>query len=218
LAVDFRSSKNMEKIKNILIIANGTKEPADFLRAQAIKHDFTLALDGGADTALCSGITPDLAIGDLDSISAEAKKQLGGIKLFKIARQDNTDLEKGLDLCSFIKPQNVTIVCATGGRIDFTLGNLFSAFNYVKKFNIIFEGSGWRIYPIEKTQKFTCRKSCAVSLVSISNCSGITLENLKYPLKNASLNPAQAAVSNVALKNNFVIRLKTGKLFVMIYD
>ncbi|MDR0645500.1 MAG: thiamine diphosphokinase [Elusimicrobiota bacterium] len=208
----------MRKIENILIIANGAKEPSDFLRALAEKNDFTLALDGGADTALCSKITPDLAIGDLDSISAAAKKKLGEIKLFKITRQDNTDFEKSLDFCSFIKPQSVTVVCATGGRVDFTLGNLFSAFNYIKKFNIVFEGFGWRVYPIEKTRQFTCNKGCAVSLMSIDSCSGITLKNLKYPLKNASLNPGQAAVSNVALENNFTVLLKSGKLLITVYD
>lgn len=208
----------MRKVKNILIIANGAQEDANYLRTLAKEHDYILALDGGADIALAAGIMPDLALGDLDSISAAAQKKLGELKLFQIPRQDNTDLEKGLDFAAFLRPQNITIACAAGGRIDFTLSNFSSVFSYIKKLDIVFKGFGWRIYPIEKLRQFTCKKGAAVSLMPMGDCKGLTLENLKYPLKNAAFGPGQTAVSNIALKNNFTVRLTKGKLLVMIYD
>ena len=208
----------MYKAKNILIIANGAREDANYLRALAAQHDYILALDGGADTALAAGIIPDLTLGDLDSITPAAKKKLGPLRLLQMPGQDNTDLEKGLDFTAFLKPQSVTIVCAAGGRIDFTLSNFSSAFAYTKKLNIIFKGLGWRIYPIEKSAKFACKKGAAVSLMPLGPCKNITLKNLKYPLKNASLAPGQTAQSNIALKNNFTVNLSQGKLLVMIYD
>ena len=42
----------MQKIKNLLIIANGQKENKTFIKTCAKQADFILALDGGADTAL----------------------------------------------------------------------------------------------------------------------------------------------------------------------
>ena len=201
----------------ILIIANGGREDADYLRVLAEQHDYVLALDGGADTALAAGIMPHLAMGDLDSISAAAKKKLGALRLMQIPRQDNTDLEKGLDFAAFLKPQNVTIACATSGRIDFTLSNFSSVFSYTKKLDIVFSAKGWRIYPIEKSRKFDCKKGATVSLIPMDHCAGITLKNLKYPLKNAPLAPGQTAISNIALKDNFEVLLKKGKLLVMIY-
>ena len=48
--------------------------------------------------------------------------------------------------------------------------------------------------------------------------SGITLENLKYPLKDATLKPGMTAVSNVAKGNTFKVSFKKGKLLVMVYD
>ncbi|MDR1684223.1 MAG: thiamine diphosphokinase [Elusimicrobiota bacterium] len=208
----------MQKISSVLIIANGAAEGKSFLKTQARAHDFILALDGGADIALKAGVTPDLAAGDLDSISAAARKRLGAVRLFKIARQDNTDLEKGLDLLSFIKPKNVTIVCAAGGRLDFTLSNFSSVFGYVKKFDIVFAGKGWRVYPLIKTRAFKTRRGAKVSLIPMDKCQGITLKNLKYPLKNASLKPGQTAVSNMAAAANIEVKLKTGKLLAMIYE
>ena len=207
----------MNKIKSILLIANGRESGAPCLQKLARRHDLVIALDGGADNALAAGIMPDLALGDLDSISAAAKKKLGELRLLQIPRQDNTDLEKGLDFAVYLKPKNITITNATGGRVDFTISNLMCVFNYTKKAQIVFEGENWRIYPVEETRKFTCKKGATISLLPVSDCKGITLKNLQYPLKNAPLQPWQTAMSNVALKNNFEVQIKKGKLLVMVY-
>jgi len=52
----------------------------------------------------------------------------------------------------------------------------------------------------------------------MDNCQAVTLTNLKYPLKNAAFNPGQTAISNIALKNNFKVMMKQGKLLVMIIE
>lgn len=206
------------KADNILLIANGKGEDKSFIKAAARANDFVLAVDGGADNALAAGVTPDMAIGDFDSISPSAKEILGKDKLFKVSRQDNTDLEKALDFALVIKPAKVTIICASGGRLDFTLSNFSSVFNYTKKLNIVLKGKGWSIYPIEKSQDFACKKGSTVSLIPMGTVSGITLKNLKYPLLNATLKAGMTAVSNVAQKDTFTVQIKRGKLLVMIYD
>jgi thiamine pyrophosphokinase len=208
----------MKTVNNILLIANGKCEDAAFIKTLAKENDFVLAVDGGADTALKAGVTPDLVIGDLDSISPAAKEKLGKDKLFKISRQDNTDLEKALDFTLVLNPKTTTIICASGGRLDFTLSNVSSVFNYTKKLHVVLKGKGWRIYPIEKSAAFTCKKGATVSLIPMSAAKGITLKNLKYPLNNATLKTGLTAVSNVAKKDNFEVLLKSGKLLVMIYD
>lgn len=208
----------MKTVNNILLIANGGKEDAAFIKTLAKECDFVLAVDGGADTALKAGVTPDLVIGDLDSISLAAKEKLGKDKLFKVSRQDNTDLEKALDFTLVLKPKATTIICASGGRLDFTLSNVSSVFNYTKELNVVLKGQGWRIYPIEKSAAFTCKKGATVSLIPMGTAKGITLKNLKYPLDNAELKTGLTAVSNVAKKDNFEVLLKSGKLLVMIYD
>ena len=208
----------MRTVNNILLIANGKGEERAFIKTLAKECDFVLAVDGGADTALQAGVTPDLVIGDLDSISAQAKEKLGKDKLFKVSRQDNTDLEKALDFTLVLNPKTTTIICASGGRLDFTLSNVSSVFNYTKKLHVVLKGKGWRIYPIEKSAAFTCKKGATVSLIPMGTATGITLKNLKYPLDNAALKPGLTAVSNVAKKENFEVLLKSGKLLVMIYD
>lgn len=206
----------MQRIKDLLIIANGLAENKNFIKACAKKADFILALDGGADNALKAGIMPNLVIGDLDSISASAKNKIGKENILKIARQDNTDLEKGLDFARYFKVPNITIVCALGGRIDFSLSNLSSVFSYIDKAEIIFKTSSCDIYPIKKSTKFTCKTGAKVSLVPMGNTSGLTLKNLKYTLQNATFKIGQTAVSNIALKNTFEVSFTKGKLLVII--
>jgi thiamine pyrophosphokinase len=206
----------MQTIKKLLIIANGQKEDKTFIKTCAKKSDFILALDGGADTALKAAVMPNLVLGDLDSISQNAKNKIGKEKLLKVARQDNTDLEKGLDFARYFKVPNITIICAQGGRLDFTLSNFSSVFNYIDKANIIFKTSTCDIFPLKKSTKFECKKGAKISLIPMGNTTGLTLKNLKYSLKNATFKIGQTAVSNIALKNNFEVSFKKGQLLVII--
>ena len=206
----------MQAIKNLLIIANGQKENKTFIKSAAKDSDFILALDGGADISLKAGIMPNLVIGDLDSISENAKNKIGREKLLKVSRQDNTDLEKGLDFARYFKVPNITIICAQGGRLDFTLSNFSSVFNYIDKANIVFKTSSCDIYPLKKSKKFECKKGTKISLMPMGNITGLTLKNLKYSLKNATFKIGQTAVSNIALKNTFEVSFKKGQLLVII--
>lgn len=206
----------MQKIKNLLIIANGQSENKTFIKTCAKNADFILALDGGADTALKAGIMPSLVIGDLDSISTKAKNKIGQEKLLKVSRQDNTDLEKGLDFAKYLKVPNITIICADGGRLDFTLSNFSSVFSYIDKAQIVFKTSACDIYPIKKSTKFTCPKGSKVSLIPMGTATNLTLKNLKYTLKNATFKIGQTAVSNIAIKNNFEVSFSKGQLLVII--
>lgn len=206
----------MQTIKNLLIIANGQSENKTFIKNLAKKADFILALDGGADIALKAGIMPNLVLGDLDSVSPVAKNKLGREKLLKISRQDNTDLEKGLDFARYFKVPDITVICAQGKRLDFTLSNFSSVFNYIDKANIVFKTAQADIFPLKKSAKFECKKDSKVSLIPMGNTTGLTLKNLKYSLKNATFKIGQTAVSNIALKNNFEVSFKKGQLLVII--
>ena len=206
----------MTKFSNVLLIGNGETLPADFLRAQAKRADFILAADGGADRALSCGITPDIVIGDLDSVSSAAKKHLGNDKFIFVDNQNNTDLEKALDWLTKCGCKKCIICGFTGGRMDFTLGNFLSVYPYVNKIEICFASPNWTIYPLAATQKFTCKRGARVSLIPLKTCTGVTLKGLKYPLTNARLSWTRAgrSLSNQTTGKEFHITLKTGYMLV----
>lgn len=200
----------------ILLIGNGETLPADYLAGLVQKADFILAADGGADRALAAGVTPDAVIGDLDSVSASAKQQLGEEKFIFVDNQNNTDLEKSLDWLVQNNGKECIICGFAGGRLDFTLGNFLSVYPYVKKMEICFAGPGWRIYPLAAGRKFTCQKGARVSLIPLKTCTGVTLTGLKYPLTDARLSWEHAgrSLSNQTTGTEFHITLKTGYMLV----
>ena len=87
----------MKTFRHVLLLGNGETLPTVFLKKLAAGADFILATDGAADRALAGGIIPDAVIGDLDSVSASARKKLATVPFISVDRQDNTDLEKALN-------------------------------------------------------------------------------------------------------------------------
>src|SRR5664279_775409 len=114
---------------NVLVICNGEPPSRVLARRLAARADFIVAADGGANLAVRYGIRPDVIIGDLDSINTSTRRSLSSSTLLHVARQDNTDLEKALDYLSACKTTDVTVMAATGKRIDFTLGNFAVLWN-----------------------------------------------------------------------------------------
>lgn len=125
-------------MRKALIICNGEPEQKKFL-AKACKGKYILCVDGGANTAAKYNIKPDAIVGDMDSVSSAAKKKFASSEWIQVNRQDNTDFEKALNFIKQAKIKDVTIISATGKRLDFTLSNLYSAFKYLKDTKIVFE-------------------------------------------------------------------------------
>ncbi|WBU61493.1 thiamine diphosphokinase [Paracoccus albus] len=104
----------------VTLIGGGAVTAQDL--AQSLEMAAALvAADGGADAALALGQLPDLAIGDFDSISADARISLGAERLLHVAEQDSTDFAKAL---SRIKADFVIAIGFAGRRLDHTLAAL----------------------------------------------------------------------------------------------
>lgn len=111
-----------------IIIANGNLDNQEIYWED---YDFIVATDGGANYCLEKNLTPDLIIGDFDSISEEALKKFEAVKQIKISDQNKTDLEKALDYLKEKDNEQIDIYGATScNRVDHTLANIFLLKNY----------------------------------------------------------------------------------------
>ena len=205
------------KVTHTLLIGNGETLPKFLLKKLSQQANFVLAADGGANRALSCGITPDLVIGDLDSISDKTQKQLPAEKILFVDNQNNTDLEKALDFLSGNGCKACTIAGFAGGRLDFTLGNFLSVYPYLKKMDISFVGNGWTIYPLTSGKKFSTEKGARVSIIPLKNCTEVTLTGLKFPLHKARLSWQRAGrtLSNETTDKTFSVQMKNG--FMLVY-
>lgn len=169
-------------MSKVLLICN-TVQTGTWLKKLAKQADFVLAADGGANVALAVGIIPDAVIGDLDSVSPRTRRALQDTPFIHVKRQDNTDLEKALDWITAQRFDTCFIVGATGGRLDFTLGNILAVRPYLNKIQIQFCGPDWTLFALRKGCTFQARKGARCSFIPLSTCKSVSLKGMKYCVK-----------------------------------
>ncbi|MDV7269284.1 thiamine diphosphokinase [Thioclava sp. A2] len=103
----------------VTLLGGGTSARADVDEALTIAP-LLVAADGGGDRALSLGLDPQAVIGDMDSLSPEARTALGP-KIHCIAEQDSTDFGKCLRM---VRARFYLGVGFTGLRLDHTLAAL----------------------------------------------------------------------------------------------
>ena len=109
--------KSVQSETPVLLVGGGFPDPLDIVNFVA-KAPFVTAADGGADFCLQNGVTPDVVIGDLDSLSDEAHAALAPETLIKYIDQNLTDFEKCLTL---ITAPYILATGFTAGRLDHLL-------------------------------------------------------------------------------------------------
>ena len=151
-------------MKKCLILANGKsprKSAITFFQKNGF--DTLLCADGGADSALRLGLSPDYIIGDLDSISKEAiNKFKNTSKILQYKRQNDTDVEKCL---------------------NFAIKN---------KFNEALSPASWStgVHPVSKFDLATIRSAIAVTktafLISITAVCPNPRSSVSYTVDSIS--------------------------------
>jgi len=202
--------------KRTLVICNGEPPSKKLVQQLARNSDLIVAADGGANVARTLGIRPDFIIGDLDSITPATKRFFSSSTLIRVTRQDNTDLEKALDFVLKQKIKHATIIAATGKRLDHTLGNLSTIWNYTNSIAITFISDGWLAVPVGRKKKIQADIGTTVSLLPFGVCSGITLKGLHYPLNNATMNVGEVGISNVVSGSPFSVEVNKGNMLLLI--
>lgn len=112
--------------KRVLVITGGS-----ILRTMPAlgPFDVVIAADSGVDSAFALGLVPDVAIGDLDSISPEGLERVRGsdaVVLRSPTDKDATDTELALAHLRHVGATHAILLSPGGGRLDHAHG-VFSA-------------------------------------------------------------------------------------------
>eukprot|EP01031_Cornospumella_fuschlensis_P053214 gene53214-64999_t len=86
----------VDSLQGVTLVGGGPVSAVALAKARALAPRIVGA-DSGADRLLRLGVTPEAVIGDMDSLSTDARAQLAD-RLFPIAEQDTTDFDKALRL------------------------------------------------------------------------------------------------------------------------
>ncbi len=103
----------------VLLVGGGKHRKQGFEQGRPFARKI-VAADSGADWLVKHNITPDMVIGDFDSISPAVRTKLGPSRALLVNEQDTTDFEKCL---SRIIAPLVIGVGFVGGRVDHQLAS-----------------------------------------------------------------------------------------------
>lgn len=208
----------------IAVLANGTWDLT--WGQQALQDvDYLICADGGANYALLSGYTPDLLIGDLDSVLPENLNQCAeagcSIERFP-AEKDQTDLELALiraaEQAHLAKETDIWLYGATGKRMDHFLGNIALALAYARKgYRIRLLDPDHEMWILQGREEIRREVGQEISLLILSEKAVVTTEGLYYPLKQDVLfQESPRGVSNVFAREEAVIQVDEGWVFVVL--
>ncbi len=152
-------------------------------------EDFLVAADGGYPHLLAAGLTPHLVIGDFDSAPPPA-----GLKTLRLpVVKDDTDMLAALRLGLRAGYTRFALYGGTGGRIDHTLANI-QCLHFLAQ-----RGARGTLYARDAALTAIRRGGLAFlpglqgafSAFSLtSRCRGVTIQGMKYTLKDATLSAA----------------------------
>lgn len=178
--------------------------------------DYLIAADRGYAVALSLGITPDLVVGDFDSLG-ETPQAENVVRLN--VRKDDTDLEHAVRLALEKGYRELIVYGAVGGALDHTLGNIAVA--------EIAANAGARAVFIGDDCAFTVirdasfllplRERGRVSVLSMSEVSrGVTIRGLSYETHEIDLpHAATLGVSNAFIGQQASISVRDGALLIV---
>ena len=205
--------------KNALIIANGDVPSMQRMRSMKLLRSTIICADGGANHARRLGITPNVILGDLDSISSSTERFFAGVPLLHIEDQNSTDLEKAISFCIERNIPHVDIVGVTGSRLDHATGALGCFKRFGEKISLRIIEETTTITMVQKEMRMRMRRGEKLSLIPLDRCTGITTTNLKYPLKSGTLElGVRDGISNESTDTNVTIHVRNGTLLVYLYD
>ena len=211
--------------QNVIIVSGGRLGNPDFFRKRMVQtgNRVLIGCDGGARHIAAASLTPDVLVGDMDSIepSQLAHYERSGIKIIKHpAKKDFTDTALALDYALSQHPETIEIWGAQGGRIDHALANLF----------LLIKGreAGIKTCLIDEYCEsfvpdgeviFTDAAGCLVSLLAFSSSvEGINLQGFFYPLNDGRLVISETrGISNIISAGTASISVRSGNLLVIRY-
>lgn len=204
----------------VAIVAHGQILDINYLKKNLLFFDKIVCADGGYDYVIQAGFSPDILIGDLDSINADMLKSINkNIKIIKYpTEKDYTDTQLSINYAIENGADEIVIFGAIGNRLDHTIANILLLIELLNKgVKASIKNENNEVYIINKSIELKGQKDDLVSLIPIgAQVTGIYTQGLKYALCGSNIplgNPL--GISNVFLNQKVSIEIESGYLMVI---
>ena len=191
------------------------------------EEDFVIAADGGFSYCEILGVTPDLIIGDLDSVGEEEAAKIAEIyrqdpeKLVLLpAEKDETDMLAAIHEGLKRGCQDFRIYAGQGGRLEHTIANI-QCLKYLKEqgtAGYLCDGTGMIFVIKDEEVSFREENEGYLSVFSLGDrAEGVTIRGMKYELDDAQLtNSFPVGISNEFIGEKASVEVKNGTLLLIL--
>lgn len=188
------------------------------------KYDCMIAADSGMNFLHKNGIVPDIIAGDFDSAKEESVAYFQGLNDVQVIKlnpvKDDTDTEFVIREAIRRSATEITVFGATGTRMDHVLANVnLLGIGLEEGVSIQLVDKHNRIRMISDSVEIIKKEQFGdyVSVLPVKgDAKGVTLEGMKYPLKDADIPCfSSLGVSNEIKEDVAKISVKQGVLLVI---
>jgi thiamine pyrophosphokinase len=206
--------------ETVVVVTGG--DPVDPAHVPAgLTGAVVIAADSGIDHALALGLHVNQAIGDFDSVTAEALATVTArgatVDRHPVAK-DATDLALALDAALALEPSRIVVLGGHGGRLDHLLANaLLLADPAYAAASIVAQMGAARVTVVRGRVELTGPVGDLVSLLPPHGVAiGVTTIGLLYPLAGEDL-PAGSTrgVSNELVAPTATVEVREGVLLAV---
>lgn len=208
-----------EEVKKrcVIICASPYNQP-DFIRDSIGVNDYVICADGGFDTALKAGISPDIVIGDFDSKTKDCNIGSDVASIVLPTDKDDTDgiycvkygISKGFD--------KFLILGATGGRTDHMYASLsLLKFIYQKSCDGVLEDKFTYIRYTEEKLILNAKGKTVSILPFGCESAEVTLKGFKYKADRLVMESSfPIGISNIAVSDYAEADVHSGGVLVIV--
>ena len=198
------------------LIANGVINDYAVIAPLIKSYGCIIAVDGGLHHCHAMGITPDLIIGDMDSVSPELLASYSHVPTRKFPTDKNeTDLE--LAILSVFTPEieKITLFAALGNRTDHALTTL----HLIRRFplKVFIESESELIFAFNKELSLSTSPGQTISFIPLGETvHGVNSSGLKWELVDANFDKYYLSLSNICLHDEITVTVREGDLICIV--
>jgi thiamine pyrophosphokinase len=195
-----------------LLIVGGADFSEDLFKEVYDNEIPIIAADGGANFLTEKNISPELVIGDLDSVSEQQIQNIEPEKIIRISEQDSTDLEKVL--CNTQSPLTIGIGFL-GSQIDHELAALSALAKFPEK-KIILIGEHDIIFLVPPSFSLRSFNGMRISLYPLDEVK-VHSDGLQWATDGLTMKPTgQIGTSNKAIGKSIYLAPDKPKLLLIL--
>lgn len=202
-----------------VIISGSPDTNVEEIKSLCTSDDFIVCADSGYSFAKKAGLTPNLIIGDFDSLKEELPQNTEVVKLN--THKHDTDTEHCVMECIRRGYKDFLLLGSIGGRTDHTFANIATlAFLSEYNYNGIARNNGEEIRILKEGSYEMNNKKGLIFSVFPYGCESVnvTYKGAEYMLNNKTLTyNVSRGISNVFVDDEAEITINRGRAILLTY-